>query len=126
MQINSDFVLKPLGNIMPYFVITEGIKMSNYREIEQNINMTELKVQPKIQDVVDRLFGLRDSLQLLNTELKEKYNSVLRSDVPKVLLSVDSIESNHSKLYGQLDSIAYDIENTIKIMRENLLHNSDL
>jgi hypothetical protein len=100
--------------------------MSNYREIEQNINMTELKVQPKIQDVVDRLFGLRDSLQLLNTELKEKYNSVLRSDVPKVLLSVNSIESNHSKLYEQLDSVAYDIENTIKIMRENLILNSDL
>jgi len=100
--------------------------MSNYREIEKDINMTELKAQPKIQDVVDRLFGLRDSLQLLNTELKEKYNSVLRLDAPKVLLPVDSIESNHSKLYGQLDSVAYDIENTIKIMKENLLHNSDL
>ena len=99
--------------------------MSNYREVESQVNTTELKVQPTIQDTVNRLFSLRDELQLLNTELKEKYSMVLRSDVPKVLLP-GKLDDSCSKLYGQLDTLADDIECSIRSMRENLIFNSDL
>lgn len=103
--------------------------MSNYREIELQVNATKLTSnKDSIMGKIDRFFNLRDQLEKLNVRLMELYEPVLRDVTTNSSASMISEQklTGPSLLSNKLDSLADDIEKQILSIENTMINHCDL